>query len=102
MLVASTADVRPQDPQHRVGPGPMVLPYRADPGGREMNDEVGQATGSAVVSVVIPAHNEAQVIEPNLRALLAGVEPGAFEVVVVCNGCTDATADIARRVDGVR
>lgn len=47
-------------------------------------------------SVIIPAHNEEVVIGRTLRAFapLAGL-PG-FEVVVVCNGTTDATADIAR------
>jgi hypothetical protein len=48
-------------------------------------------------SVVIPAHNEAAVIERSLRALLAGIAPGTVEVVVACNGCTDGTADVVRR-----
>jgi glycosyltransferase involved in cell wall biosynthesis len=48
-------------------------------------------------SVIIPAHNEAAVIERCLTALLAGFGPGELEVVVACNGCTDDTAQIARR-----
>src|SRR4051794_14066484 len=48
------------------------------------------------VSVVIPAHQEEATIERALQALLAGTRPGELEVVVVCNGCTDATADRAR------
>ncbi len=47
-------------------------------------------------SVVVPAHNEARVIVRTLTALHSGLEPGALDVVVVCNGCTDATADLAR------
>ena len=47
-------------------------------------------------SVVIPAHNEAAVISRCLDALLTGFGPGALDVVVACNGCTDGTADIAR------
>ncbi|GGU07134.1 hypothetical protein GCM10007979_00900 [Nocardioides albus] len=52
--------------------------------------------------VVIPAHDEAAVIERNLRLLLSGVEPGVLEVVVVANGCSDDTAEVARSVGGVR
>jgi glycosyltransferase involved in cell wall biosynthesis len=49
-----------------------------------------------VGSVVIPAHNEATVIMRCIDALLDGVAPGALEVVVACNGCTDATAQVVR------
>ena len=44
------------------------------------------------VSIIIPAHNEEKVIEPTLAGLIAGVNSGEFEVIVVCNGCTDKTA----------
>jgi hypothetical protein len=47
-------------------------------------------------SVVIPAHNEAAVIRRCLDALLSGFTPGELEVVVACNGCTDATVEIVR------
>ena len=47
-----------------------------------------------VASVVIPAHDEERGIARNLSALLDG--GGPFDVVVVCNGCTDRTADVAR------
>jgi glycosyltransferase involved in cell wall biosynthesis len=53
------------------------------------------------VSVVIPAHDEEQVIDRCLDALLGGAEPGEVEVVVACNGCTDRTAEIAGRREGV-
>ena len=52
-------------------------------------------------SVVIPAHDEEGCIEQTLRTLLADAEPGEFQVVVVCNGCADGTADEARQVPGV-
>ena len=48
-------------------------------------------------SVVIPAHNEEAVLGRCLDALRSGARPGAFATVVVCNGCTDRTADVARR-----
>jgi glycosyltransferase involved in cell wall biosynthesis len=49
-------------------------------------------------SVVIPAHNEESTIGRTLRSLLEGSAPGELEVIVVCNGCTDATASVARSV----
>jgi glycosyltransferase involved in cell wall biosynthesis len=47
------------------------------------------------VSVIVPAHNEATVIGRCLRALDRALS-AADEVIVVCNGCTDATARVAR------
>ena len=54
-----------------------------------------------VTSVVIAAHNEAAVLGRTLRRLLDDAGPGEFEVVVAANGCTDATAEVARSVPGV-
>jgi len=56
-------------------------------------------TKMAVASVIIPAHNEASTIERNLRALRSGRGSSDLEVVVVCNGCTDRTAEVARQAD---
>lgn len=53
---------------------------------------------SPSLSVVVPAHNEEPVIESMLRGLLADAEAGELEVIVVCNGCTDRTAEIARSI----
>jgi glycosyltransferase involved in cell wall biosynthesis len=46
-------------------------------------------------SVVIPAHNEQAGIGRLLAGLLVGATPGEFELLVVCNGCTDRTAEVA-------
>src|SRR5579863_9072886 len=50
-----------------------------------------------MISIIIPAHNEASVIARTLQAITAGAEAGELEVIVVCNGCNDGTADTARR-----
>ena len=49
-----------------------------------------------MISIVVPARNEGLVIARTLRAMTTGAAPGEIDVIVVCNGCTDDTADIAR------
>ncbi|NHC14404.1 glycosyltransferase [Motilibacter deserti] len=49
-----------------------------------------------LASVVIPAHQEEATIARCLEALLGAAAPGELDVVVVCNGCTDASAERAR------
>lgn len=51
-----------------------------------------------MISVVIPAHNEERVIARGLAALVEGA--GELEIIVVCNGCSDGTAEAARRIGG--
>ena len=55
-----------------------------------------------MTSVVIAAHNEETVVGRCLDALLADAAPDEFDVTVVANGCTDATAAIAGARPGVR
>ena len=57
-----------------------------------------QAEGPAgLLSVIIPAHDEAGYIGACLQALLAqDAAAGAVEVIVAANGCSDATVVIAR------
>lgn len=54
-----------------------------------------------MTTVVIAAHNEAAVIGECLDTLMADARPGELEVLVSANGCTDATAAIARSRPGV-
>lgn len=46
-------------------------------------------------SIVIPAHNEQLGLARLLPQLLGEAMPGEFHVIVVCNGCTDASASTA-------
>ncbi|MDQ7857856.1 MAG: glycosyltransferase [Armatimonadota bacterium] len=58
-------------------------------------------TGAPRVSVVVPCHDAAAVLPRTLAALDAQtLEPGVFEVVVVDDGSSDATAEIAERWPG--
>jgi glycosyltransferase involved in cell wall biosynthesis len=50
-----------------------------------------------MISVIVPAHDEADTIERCLRGLVDGAETGELEVIVACNGCHDDTASRAER-----
>jgi glycosyltransferase involved in cell wall biosynthesis len=49
-----------------------------------------------MISIVIPAHNEGSVIARTLKAITEGADSGELDLIVVCNGCTDNTAAVAR------
>ena len=63
--------------------------------------EIGAQKGSAkppscrMISIVIPAHNEEAYLPRTLEALKRQNYPN-FETIVVANGCTDATVEVAR------
>jgi glycosyltransferase involved in cell wall biosynthesis len=48
-----------------------------------------------VTTVVIPAHNEGRVIGRLLGQLVPAAAPAGLNVIVVANGCTDDTAEVA-------
>jgi glycosyltransferase involved in cell wall biosynthesis len=50
----------------------------------------------------VPACNEAALIERTLAPLSRAAVDGYIELIVVCNGCTDDTAGVARNVSGAR
>lgn len=50
----------------------------------------------SMISVIIPAHDEGSVIARTLKAMTEGAAPGELDLIVVCNGCTDDTARVAR------
>lgn len=49
-------------------------------------------------SIVIPAYNEEKYIQETLEAIFHSDFSGLYEVIIVCNGCTDATAEIAEKL----
>ena len=48
-----------------------------------------------MITVIIPAHDEARVMGRLLRALVSAARPADLEIIVVANGCTDDTAEVA-------
>src|SRR6266496_3475642 len=53
------------------------------------------------LSVLVPAFNEAENLEPTVQRLLAALQPSVtdFEVVIVNDGSADATAAVADRLE---
>lgn len=49
-----------------------------------------------MISIVVPAHNERSVIARTLSQWVDKPASDQLHVVVVCNGCTDDTANVAR------
>ena len=100
--VAFSEAVRSYDPHHR-----RILRYVVN---RRRWSELPSATYSSWAldaeaprrgSVIIPACNEESVIVRTLTPLSSAATLGIVEVVVVCNGCTDRTAAMARSVEGI-
>jgi hopene-associated glycosyltransferase HpnB len=78
------------------GPVLPTLPSRAD------RSTPAHARAVPSVAIVIPARDEAPLIANTLRSLLAQDYDGPFRVVLVDDGSTDGTAQIAAGLDDPR
>jgi glycosyltransferase involved in cell wall biosynthesis len=66
-------------------------------------DGDGNETGvnGADLTVIIPAYNEEEGLPPTLQALKAEPRLSACKVIIIDDGSTDKTAEVARAVEGV-
>ena len=76
---------------------PLVVAWRMR-GSRSLDDEpLDVSADASLVSVIVPARDEARNIERCVRSVLGARYP-ALEVIVVDDHSADGTGDIARRV----
>lgn len=68
---------------------------------RALTASVGAPKHGPSGSIVIPAHNEEYAIGRTLQTLLPLTVSESTDIIVVCNGCTDKTAAVARKFPGV-
>lgn len=60
---------------------------------------LGYSPTTPAVAIVVPARDEAPVIEATLRSLLAQDYTGPFRIIVVDDGSSDGTGDIVRSIE---
>ena len=79
--------------------GDACPPENGDARGDACPPENGDARGDACppVSILIAAHNEETVIAERLRNLEGTDLPQGTEILIGCDGCSDETADLARK-----
>jgi glycosyltransferase involved in cell wall biosynthesis len=58
------------------------------------SDPLHKKSVRPMISIIVPAHNEERYLAQTLNAL-HGQNYGSFEIIVVANGCTDSTPEVA-------
>ena len=53
------------------------------------------------ISVIIPAYNEAAIIGKTVSSIQGATHSDLVEIIVVCNGCTDHTLEIAKEAGAI-
>ena len=93
--------MRSYDPAHRQTLRVLLdqRSWRALP--RAIEGRPLDTVDDTIGSVIIPAHDEATVIARTLAPLAELAANGRLELWVVCNGCSDGTAAVARGFAGV-
>lgn len=81
----------------RSSPPPSHVPAEESPSPPEPCTESGAPAGT----IIIPAHNEHATIGRTLALIAPMASRNQAEIIVVCNGCSDSTASIARSFPGV-
>ena len=51
------------------------------------------------ISIIIPAHNESSAITRTIVSILNNKISYPYEIIIACNGCSDDTAEIARKYE---
>lgn len=77
----------------------LVRPAAPEPGVRA--PEPGVRAPEPAGTIIIPAHNEQSTIGRTLAPIAPMAQLNQAQIIVVCNGCTDNTAAIARGFRGV-
>lgn len=75
------------------------VPWRTEESVRRIDDGMAELLRKNFISIIVPAHNEQDELAATLRSLLAQrYPPERMEIIVVENGSTDATPEIAQRI----
>ena len=78
---------------------PFEPPWRTGESLRRLTERIEPFLHKNFMSIVVPAHNEEKELASTLRALLEQRYPAdRMEIIVVENGSTDATAQLARSI----
>ena len=94
MLMGKGYSIVPPEPM----PGSVTIERQSCWGGKALSMTCSRADlqpKNSRVSVIIPAHNASSSLTVCLEAL-KGLTSPPYEVLVVCDGSTDGTADVAR------
>ena len=50
-----------------------------------------------MTSIIIPAHNEEAVVARSIESIRRDAKADSYQVILIANGCSDATAEVARQ-----